>query len=532
MTESSPFWKEFSFPSPVDDILKKENFTLEEILDEDDTVVDIRSQKEDLKNYFLKEEILTQLLQFIVEEPLDGCTENRKFRYPVVACEILTAEVAELDEQLVQNDGKYLKIIFGFFHKPQEQFNILLANVVVKLIASLISTHLTEVIGYLKEHPDHVFKIIDHLDCSIVTDLIVKIIACEEEYGGQGTQDWLVSIGFIKQMINKLSIEHTYLHVDLPLAISEILMRTTTGSPIYQEIMSLENITLLFDLTLQPTNPSGFRYGMNMVNQILRLVAIEQAEAEADAILPTSTPLENLSPIIQISLKNIDKFYELLKNPLGSFKITNQTGDSIDAFTVYRLVILQCLDALVHLNFEVIILEILKHEDLFICLLNLLFEFPTNNFCHKFVERIFIIVLSCLNNQPLIDFLDKLDLIKITMTKEAERKGSELYHPYIQNLAVLLQDKADSNELINTYLNKFEGWETYITKVKNDRRSTEMRNPYEVDNSTSDEEGYGSGVSGSQEEEEDLSEEPNDADDYDTENCEILLTKEDIEALG
>lgn len=42
MSESSPFWKEFSFPSPVDDILKKENFTLEEILDEDETVIDIR----------------------------------------------------------------------------------------------------------------------------------------------------------------------------------------------------------------------------------------------------------------------------------------------------------------------------------------------------------------------------------------------------------------------------------------------------------------------------------------------------------
>jgi hypothetical protein len=80
MTESSPFWKEFSFPSPVDDILKKENFTLEEILDEDETVIDIRSQKEDLKNYFLKEEVLKKLLSFIVDEPEEDCSENRKFR--------------------------------------------------------------------------------------------------------------------------------------------------------------------------------------------------------------------------------------------------------------------------------------------------------------------------------------------------------------------------------------------------------------------------------------------------------------------
>lgn len=36
----------------------------------------------------------------------------------------------------------------------------------------------------------------------------------------------------------------------------------------------------------------------------------------------------------------------------------------------------------------------------------------------------------------------------------------------------------------------------------------------------------------SQEEEDDNSDEPNDADDYDTEQCEILLTKDDIEAIG
>jgi hypothetical protein len=42
--------------------------------------------------------------------------------------------------------------------------------------------------------------------------------------------------------------------------------------------------------------------------------------------------------------------------------------------------------------------------------------------------------------------------------------------------------------------------------------------------------GYGSAVSMSQEEEE-ISDEPNDADDYDTDQCEILLTKEEIEAI-
>lgn len=37
---------ELNFSSPVDEILKKSEFTLEDLLDEDETVVDVRNGKE------------------------------------------------------------------------------------------------------------------------------------------------------------------------------------------------------------------------------------------------------------------------------------------------------------------------------------------------------------------------------------------------------------------------------------------------------------------------------------------------------
>jgi hypothetical protein len=47
-----------------------------------------------------------------------------------------------------------------------------------------------------------------------------------------------------------LAPEFEYLHVDLPITISEILMRTTTGAPILQDIMCSDNINLLFEVLL------------------------------------------------------------------------------------------------------------------------------------------------------------------------------------------------------------------------------------------------------------------------------------------
>jgi hypothetical protein len=78
-------------------------------------------------------------------------------------------------------------------------------------------------------------------------------------------------------------------------------------------------------------------------------------------------------------------------------------GHPTEAFGFHRLVILQCFDALVHLNYDAVMQELIKHTDFFTYTLNLFFAFPTNNFCHKFVERIYVSTLTFLANQALID---------------------------------------------------------------------------------------------------------------------------------
>lgn len=100
-----------------------------------------------------KKETLRALLKYIIEDPAPTATESQKFRYvrtqprltcryPVVACEILTAEVDEIERELV-NDTELLSLLFGFFAK--EEVNVLLANLVVRLMVSLMNTRLPAV---------------------------------------------------------------------------------------------------------------------------------------------------------------------------------------------------------------------------------------------------------------------------------------------------------------------------------------------------------------------------------------------------
>jgi hypothetical protein len=59
-----------------------------------------------------------------------------------VACEILTAEVDEIEREIV-NDPEKMSLLFDFFGK--EKINVLLANLVIRTIGSLMNTRLPSV---------------------------------------------------------------------------------------------------------------------------------------------------------------------------------------------------------------------------------------------------------------------------------------------------------------------------------------------------------------------------------------------------
>lgn len=46
----SSFWKDFMYPSVIDDILRRPDFTLEDILSEDEAAQDARNQNQALVN--------------------------------------------------------------------------------------------------------------------------------------------------------------------------------------------------------------------------------------------------------------------------------------------------------------------------------------------------------------------------------------------------------------------------------------------------------------------------------------------------
>ncbi|KAG8043528.1 hypothetical protein GUJ93_ZPchr0458g22701 [Zizania palustris] len=101
-----------SAASPVDTILDKENFKLEDLLDEDEIIQECKALNTRLINFLRDKVQVEQLLRYIVEEAHEDAEKKRIFRFPFVACEIFTCEVDVIMKTLVEDEDVYS--IFSF----------------------------------------------------------------------------------------------------------------------------------------------------------------------------------------------------------------------------------------------------------------------------------------------------------------------------------------------------------------------------------------------------------------------------------
>ncbi|KAL0300561.1 UNVERIFIED_CONTAM: Serine/threonine-protein phosphatase 6 regulatory subunit [Sesamum radiatum] len=95
----------------VDTILDKEHFTLEELLDEDEIIQEVKALNGRLISFLQEKSQVNQLVQYIVEEAPEDAKKPRIFKFPFVACEIFTCEVDIILKALVEEDEAHQDII-------------------------------------------------------------------------------------------------------------------------------------------------------------------------------------------------------------------------------------------------------------------------------------------------------------------------------------------------------------------------------------------------------------------------------------
>ncbi|XLR43449.1 hypothetical protein S83_028109 [Arachis hypogaea] len=88
----------------VEAILDKENFTLEELLDEEEVIQECKAVNSQLINFLRDRAQVEQLLRYITEEPPEDAESKRTFKFPFISCKIFTCEIDVILKTLVEEE--------------------------------------------------------------------------------------------------------------------------------------------------------------------------------------------------------------------------------------------------------------------------------------------------------------------------------------------------------------------------------------------------------------------------------------------
>jgi len=327
-------------------------------------------------------------------------------------------------------------------------------------------------------------------------------------------------------------------------------------------IVSEDMTRLLLKTIIDKQNPGAFKYGMKVFNKLLKGLSVVQEDnpdSDDDDVKPKFTkpdplgPLEQLPAPIQVLAEYLPQFCALLKSPLSSVKINDQSRYNYEAFGFDRLLILEMVDILLDLNYMAINKAMLQ-SDLFTIALELVFDFSHNNFCHRYLEVIFVKYLENSGQEAQLNFLEKTKLINRLVdadkaSNQESGKPQPLFKPYLHRMVYGIGEIAEKATHVKTILDVVEGWNDLLNLIKEERKKLETASAVskveeepayfqppsvldapDMDTNDSYEEGRDDDDEDLNLEDDQDMDSTNDADDYDADQAEILLTKQEIEA--
>eukprot|EP01121_Diplochlamys_sp_Union-15-3_P016314 TRINITY_DN552_c0_g3_i1.p1 TRINITY_DN552_c0_g3~~TRINITY_DN552_c0_g3_i1.p1 ORF type:complete len:534 (+),score=87.72 TRINITY_DN552_c0_g3_i1:100-1701(+) len=529
----------FGLSPKIAEILRRDAFTFEELLNVDEVVSDTRNRNEELVNFLSKKPQVEKLITYLVSPASKEASEQVRVRYPVLCCEILGSEIDEIDNTIFQCP-EFLDKLYGFFNS--EELDPFHATIVCRVLGTYLITRPKETMSYVKSRKGFLKTFLKHLGNPSVSDFLIKMINTESQPGGEGTINWLVSEGLIPQIIDQFSSKNpSETHEHACQAVLDIISTISHESLLLKQIESEEMITKLLEYTLSGQGQhSALLHGTHVVIGLMNKLIDSEEEDENFELDPDNPPL-----FIRILLKYLPRYKQILYNPPSTRSLALPSGVTITTFGFHRLKVLELFLTLLSLGFNTVFKELLS-LDIFQISLDLFFDYQWNNYLHRIVENMYLCVLKhdrwgaeVIKKTNLIKQICKADLKCKDITAKGNARLSYMGH--LGNMALALKAAAKINVEIKQALENEPLWKEYNdTSLAN--KEFLLENPLgrvSPDNLNvldpfaarqTDEDDDNEDMELDLDDDIDMESE-SDADDYDIDQAEVLLSKQEIELL-
>uniref|UniRef100_A0A803QE74 Uncharacterized protein n=1 Tax=Cannabis sativa TaxID=3483 RepID=A0A803QE74_CANSA len=359
------FWRMagLSTASPVETILDKDNFTLEELLDEDEIIQECKALNGRLINFLRERTQVEQLIRYIVEEAPEDADRSRSVKFPFIACEIFTCEVDIILKTLVE-DEELMGLLFSFL-EPKHTHSPFLAGYFSKVVICLLLRKTAPFLSYIQAHREIMQKLVDLIGITSIMEVLIRLIGADEHMYANYTDavQWIQDTNVLEMIVDKFS---------------------SSDSP---EVHANAAETLCAITRFAPAGLSAKISSPSFVGRLFRH-ALEE-----------SRPKSVLNNSLTICITLLDP----KRLNMGAYHMFGRQMTLGSTVTANPETIVEFISVLLAVGSEAAEKELIRLGALQ-RISDLFFEYPYNNFLHHHVENI---INSCLEskNAPLVEHI-------------------------------------------------------------------------------------------------------------------------------
>lgn len=487
------FWKlpVLSSSSPVESVLDKENFTLEELLDEEEIIQECKALNSRLINFLRDRAQVEQLLRYIVEEPPEDAESKRVFKFPFIACEVFTCEIDVIFKTLVEEE-ELMNLLFSFL-EPNRPHSALLAGYFGKVVICLMVRKTIPLMNYVQGHQDVFRQLVDLIGITSIMEVLIRLVGAEDHIypNSLDVQQWLADSNLLEMIVDKLCPPSPP-EVHANAAETLCAITRNASSTLAAKLSSPSFVARIFGHALEDSNSnSGLVHSLSVCISLLdpkRSVPSPMLHSfRSQHMYESPTPVN--PETVGAMLPKLGDLLMLL-NVSSDEKILPTTyGELRPPLGKHRLKIVEFIAVLLKTGNEVAEKELVTSGTIQ-RVLDLFFEYPFHNSLHHHVESIIISCLESKNDTIVNHLLQECNLIgKILQTDKHPIVCSDLYQPtlpaagrqtpragnlgHITRISNKLVQLANSNIHIQTFLQENTEWNEWQTTVLHERNMVE-----------------------------------------------------------
>ncbi|XP_042435326.1 serine/threonine-protein phosphatase 6 regulatory subunit 3-like [Zingiber officinale] len=487
------FWRIPNLPasSPVELILDKENFTLEELLDEEEIIQECKALNSRLINFLRDRAQVEQLLRYITEDAPGDADNLRTFKFPFLACEIFTCEIDVILKTLV-DDEDLMNMLFSFL-EPNRTHNSTLAGYFGKVVVCLMLRKTNSLMAYIQTHVNVFNHLVNLIGITSIREILIRLVGADDHTNPNYMNiiKWLADTSLLEMIVDKLSPSHS---TEVNANAAEVLMAIIRNTPsaFAAKLSSQSFITRIFGHALE--NSSSRSALIHSLSVCIALLDPKRSASAASINYIRNqhlyAPFSDVDSIaLHAMLTHLDGLLKFLNVSSEINTLPTTYGELHPPLGKHRLKVVEFITVLLEVGGEAAEKELIQSSAIQI-ILDLFFKYPFNNSLHHHVENL---VVSCLEskNTAVVDYLfcecgiiakflltDKNPFLSgessVTTVPASGRKPIRAGNiGHITRICNKLVQLGIGNDHIQSYLQESVDWVNWQTNVLRERNAVE-----------------------------------------------------------